>query len=34
VIERDGLFVTGMNMQNGTCGFCAEPIAGVWNGGQ
>jgi pyruvate formate lyase activating enzyme len=31
VIERDGLFVTGMHLEDGRCGFCARPIPGVWS---
>jgi pyruvate formate lyase activating enzyme len=31
VIERDGLFVTGMHLKNGRCEFCARPIPGVWS---
>jgi pyruvate formate lyase activating enzyme len=30
VIERDGMFLTGMNLKNGSCGFCGRGIAGVW----
>jgi pyruvate formate lyase activating enzyme len=31
VIERDGLFVTGMRMNDGRCGSCGRPIPGVWS---
>jgi pyruvate formate lyase activating enzyme len=31
VIERDGLFVTGMHLKQGRCGHCARAIPGVWS---
>jgi pyruvate formate lyase activating enzyme len=31
VIERDGLFVTGMRLKNGCCAFCGRDIPGVWS---
>ncbi len=31
VIERDGLFVTGMHLKNGNCGYCGRAIPGVWS---
>jgi pyruvate formate lyase activating enzyme len=31
VIRRDSMFVTEMNLNDGRCGFCAAPIAGVWS---
>jgi pyruvate formate lyase activating enzyme len=31
VIERDGLFVTGMHLKNGHCEYCARAIPGVWS---
>ncbi|MFA5321640.1 MAG: AmmeMemoRadiSam system radical SAM enzyme [Smithella sp.] len=30
VIERQGFFVTGINMKDGYCKFCKRKIAGVW----
>ena len=30
VIERQGFFITGMNMKDGCCKFCRRKIAGVW----
>ena len=30
VIERDGFFISQMNMKDGTCAFCHHKIAGVW----
>jgi pyruvate formate lyase activating enzyme len=30
VVERQGFFITGMNLQNGLCKFCKHKIAGVW----
>lgn len=31
VIERDGLFVTGMHLKDGHCEYCARAIPGVWS---
>ena len=31
VVERDGMFVTGMHLKDGRCGFCNQPIPGVWS---
>ena len=31
VIERDGLFVTGMHLKNGHCEYCGRAIPGVWS---
>ena len=31
VIERDGLFVTGMHLKNGCCETCGRAIPGVWS---
>jgi pyruvate formate lyase activating enzyme len=31
VIERDGLFVTGMHLRNGRCPKCGRAIPGVWS---
>jgi pyruvate formate lyase activating enzyme len=31
VIERDGMFVTGMHLRQGRCGFCGRAIPGVWS---
>jgi pyruvate formate lyase activating enzyme len=31
VIERDGLFVTGMRMKDGRCASCGRAIPGVWS---
>jgi pyruvate formate lyase activating enzyme len=31
VIARKGFFVTGKRLNNGQCGKCAHPIAGVWS---
>jgi pyruvate formate lyase activating enzyme len=31
VIERDGLFVTGMHLKNGHCAYCGREIPGVWS---
>jgi pyruvate formate lyase activating enzyme len=30
VIERNSIFVTGLNMERGNCKFCGKAIAGVW----
>lgn len=30
VVERQGFFVTEMNIKNGRCKFCKQKIAGVW----
>jgi len=30
VIGRKGFFITAMNLKDGRCGSCDEPIAGVW----
>ena len=30
VIERNNMFVTGMNMELGKCKYCGKAIAGVW----
>jgi pyruvate formate lyase activating enzyme len=30
VIARSGFFVTKVNLRDGCCEFCGEPIAGVW----
>ena len=31
VIQRTAFFVTGINIENGTCKFCETPIAGVFH---
>jgi pyruvate formate lyase activating enzyme len=31
VIERDGLFVTGLRLKNGGCAYCGRDIPGVWS---
>jgi pyruvate formate lyase activating enzyme len=31
VVERDGLFVTGLHLRDGRCGFCGRAIPGVWS---
>jgi pyruvate formate lyase activating enzyme len=31
VIERDGLFVTGMHLKDGRCAHCGRVIPGVWS---
>ncbi|MGB5217135.1 MAG: AmmeMemoRadiSam system radical SAM enzyme [Smithella sp.] len=30
VVERQGFFITGMNVKDGRCQFCKQKIAGVW----
>lgn len=30
VVSRDGFFVNEVHVKNGACGFCRQPIAGVW----
>jgi pyruvate formate lyase activating enzyme len=30
VIQRNAFLTTELNMENGNCGFCGSPIAGVW----
>ena len=31
IIDRTGYRITEINIKNGKCSFCREPIAGVWN---
>ncbi|MEW5702159.1 MAG: AmmeMemoRadiSam system radical SAM enzyme [Candidatus Zixiibacteriota bacterium] len=31
VIERSGFFISAMNIGDGRCRYCREPIAGVWS---
>jgi pyruvate formate lyase activating enzyme len=31
IVSRSGFQVTGMRIREGKCGFCGEPVAGVWD---